>query len=448
MPASTRSSSTSRHRRIAQWGLLFLAAVIGSVLVPTPANAQDDTKTARVNVQNETVDDTGKQVREPLVGVRVEVLDTGGNVLGEGLTNEKGQVLIPVPVLPGYVVRLDVATLPDGVSPGESGTEISVSEPPLQTFTTNFFTGERVVATQTLFDKVAQRMVDGARLGLIISITSVGLSLIFGTTGLTNFAHGEMVTMGGMLAFLLNVSIGIPLLIAGPITVFLGGLFGYFLDWGLWGRLRKRGVGLVSQLVVSVGLSLFLRYFFLYRFGGRTKPLGDFSLQESWVWGPVSITPRDLTTALISLVVLVAVGLSLQLSRMGKAIRAVSDNPDLASATGINSKQVIRLVWFVGGALAAMGGIFRGLDEQVGFEMGANLLFLMFAGITLGGLGSAYGALVGGFIIGMFVELATVVSIGPFSVPSELKNVPPLVVLVLVLLVRPQGILGRKQRVG
>ena len=295
---------------------------------------------------------------------------------------------------------------------------------------------------------VARAAIDGLRLGLIIAMCAIGLSLIYGTTQFTNFAHGEMVTMGGMLAFLLNVSIGIPLLIAGPITVFLGGLFGYFLDWGLWGRLRKRGVGLVSQLVVSVGLSLFLRYFFLYRFGGRTKPLGDFSLQESWVWGPVSITPRDLRTALISLVVLLAVGLSLQLSRMGKAIRAVSDNPDLASATGINSKQVIRLVWFVGGALAAMGGIFRGLDEQVGFEMGANLLFLMFAGITLGGLGSAYGALVGGFIIGMFVELATVVSIGPFSVPSELKTVPPLVVLVLVLLVRPQGILGRKQRVG
>ena len=267
-------------------------------------------------------------------------------------------------------------------------------------------------------------MVDGARLGLIIAITSVGLSLIFGTTGLTNFAHGEMVTFGGMVAFVGNVTIGIPLLIVGPITVVIGGLFGYFLDWGLWGRLRRRGVGLVSQLVVSVGLSLFLRYFFLYRFGGRTRPFADYSLQEAKSWGPVSITPRDLTTALIALVVLIGVGLALQLSRMGKAIRAVSDNPDLASATGINSKQVIRLVWFVGGALAAMGGIFRGLDEQVGFEMGANLLFLMFAGITLGGLGSAYGALVGGFIIGMFVELATVVNIGPLEVPSELKNVP------------------------
>ncbi|MEO6572114.1 MAG: branched-chain amino acid ABC transporter permease, partial [Ilumatobacteraceae bacterium] len=331
----------------------MLAAVVGSMFaLVSPAHAQDDTdKTARINIKNETLDDQGKQVREPVEGVRVEVLDAADmSSLGEGVTNDKGQALIDIPLRETYVVRIDESTLPDGISLS-GGSEITVGAPPLQTFTTNFFAGERRVATQTLFDKVAQRMVDGARLGLIIAITSVGLTLIFGTTGLTNFAHGEMVTFGGMVAFLLNVTIGIPLLIAGPITVLLGGVFGYFLDWGLWGRLRKRGVGLVSQLVVSVGLSLFLRYFFLYRFGGRTKPLRDYSLQDSWNWGPVSITPRDLTTALISLVVLVAVGLSLQLSRMGKAIRAVSDNPDLASATGINSKQVIRLVWFIGGAL-------------------------------------------------------------------------------------------------
>nr|MDQ3311425.1 branched-chain amino acid ABC transporter permease [Actinomycetota bacterium] len=114
----------------------------------------------------------------------------------------------------------------------------------------------------------------------------------------------------------------------------------------------------------------------------------------------------------------------------------------LASATGINSERIIRVVWFAGGALAALGGIFNGLDEQVSFEMGAQLLFVMFAGITLGGLGSAFGALLGGFIVGLFVELAT------FVVPSELKNAPALIVLILVLLVRPQGILGRAERVG
>jgi branched-chain amino acid transport system permease protein len=114
----------------------------------------------------------------------------------------------------------------------------------------------------------------------------------------------------------------------------------------------------------------------------------------------------------------------------------------LASSTGIDTQKIIRIVWFAGGALATLGGIFRGLDEQVGFDMGSKLIFLMFAGITLGGLGSAYGALIGGFFVGVLVEMASLV------VPAELKSAPALFILIVVLIVRPQGILGRKQRVG
>ena len=177
----------------------------------------------------------------------------------------------------------------------------------------------------------------------------------------------------------------------------------------IFAPLRRRGIGLITQMVVTVGLSIMLRNIFLFQFEGRTRPLRDYSLQEGTDIGPITITTRDLITAAISLVVLIAVALALQRTRLGKATRAVSDNPDLASATGINSQQVIRLVWVLAGALAALGGIFRALDEQVGFDMGSRLLFLMFAGITLGGLGSAYGALVGGFIVGVLVELATLV---------------------------------------
>jgi branched-chain amino acid transport system permease protein len=141
--------------------------------------------------------------------------------------------------------------------------------------------------------------------------------------------------------------------------------------------------------------------------------------------------------------VLVGVALTLQYTRLGKATRAVSDNADLASSTGIDSAKIIRIIWITAGALAALGGVFRGLDEQVAWDMGTSLLFLMFAGITLGGLGSAYGALVGGFVVGLLVETSTLL-----GVPTELKVVPALLILILILLVRPQGILGRSQRVG
>ena len=426
----------------------LLLAVIGAVclfgLSNGSARAAESEFTITASVQDQVVSGSST-TRNPVAGVVIVVTDKAGTEVVRGETGGDGTISLPVPAKDYYVITLDVSSLPEGVSLINEEKFSTIIEK--DAFTTNdklvrFFTGASATSSVSLFDKILQRSVDGIRLGLIIAICSVGLSLIFGTTGLTNFAHGEMVTFGGLMAFWLNVIIGIPLLLGAPLVVVLGGLFGYLFNELIFGRLRKRGIGLISQLVVSVGLSIMLRNFFLYQFGGRTRPLDDFSLQVAKKFGPVSITMRDLTTAIISLIVLVAVAMFLQRSRTGKAIRAVSDNAALASSTGIDTQRIIRIVWIAGGALAALGGLFRGLDEQVGFEMGSGLIFLMFAGITLGGLGSAYGALVGGFFVGLFVELASLV------VPAELKNAPALLILVVVLIVRPQGILGRKQRVG
>ena len=423
------------------------AVVVGALLMfsaPGVASAADSENSIIVSVQDQS-NANGVSEKSPVAGVKVSVSNPAGLAIGESVTDSAGLATIPVPAKDDYVVTLDVASLPSGVTLID-GTKTVVNIVK-DSFTTNtkrvtFFAGSAGESGASLFDRIAQRLVDGFRLGLIIAICSVGLSLIFGTTGLTNFAHGEMVTFGGLIAFWFNVLLGIPLLIAAPVVIALGGVLGLAMNGIIFAKLRKRGIGLISQLVVSVGLSIMLRNMYLYQFGGRTRPLDDFSLQVAKSFGPVSITMRDLTTAIISLVVLLSVAAFLQRSRTGKAIRAVSDNPSLASSTGIDTQKIIRFVWFAGGALAAMGGVFRGLDEQVGFEMGSGLIFLMFAGITLGGLGSAYGALIGGFFVGLLVELASLV------VPAELKNAPALLILIIVLVVRPQGILGRKQRVG
>jgi branched-chain amino acid transport system permease protein len=387
----------------------------------------------------------GTPTRTPIEGVRVEVATATGEAVVEGLTGADGTVRLVVPEKSTYVVTLDTTSLPDGerLIDADKGS-VTILEDLFSTNTKRvvFFTGEAAERGASELERIAQRVADGMRLGLIIAMCSVGLSLVFGTTGLTNFAHGEMVTFGGMIAFLLNVMLEIPLLISGPVTILAGGAFGLLLNWGIFARLSRRGVGLVSQLVVTVGLSIMLRNVYLFQFGGRTKQLSDYSKQVNLELGPIGITPRDLTTSVLSLVILLAVAGFLQFSRTGKAVRAVSDNINLASATGIDTRRIVRLVWFAGGALAATGGIFRGLDEQVGFQMGSDLLFLMFAGITLGGLGSAYGALIGGFVVGVFVETASLV------VPTELKNAPALVILIVVLILRPQGILGKSQRVG
>ena len=427
----------------------FCLSIVGGIgllsgFTASAGAASSDDYSIIASVQNQTLVD-GATSRVPVAGVAVTVTKSDGTKIGEGITDETGLITIGVPNRDDYLISIDTKSLPDDlVLIDADKATVSI---PKDLFTTNtkrvtFFTGEGASSGATETERILQRFSDGIRLGIIIAMCSVGLSLVFGTTGLTNFAHGEMVTFGGLMAFFFNVILEIPILISGPVVIVLGGLFGLLFNWGIFARLTKRGIGLISQLVVTVGLSIMLRNIYLFQFGGRTKQLSSFSKQVNIEIGPIGITPRDLTTAILGVIILVSVALFLQRSRLGKAIRAVSDNVQLASATGIDTRKVIKIVWFAGGALAATGGIFRGLDEQVSFSMGSDLLFLMFAGITLGGLGSAFGALIGGFFIGIFVEMSSL------FVPSELKVAPALFILIVVLIVRPQGILGKSQRVG
>ena len=424
---------------------VICSSVAGIGLASGSAHAADDSEFAIIaSVQNQIlVNDVPE--RTPVAGATIVVTTLDGKVIGQGVTGADGLCKIAVPSRDDYLIDIDADSLPNGlVLIDADKAQVKVNQ---NLFTTNtkrvtFFTGDSGVAGSSELERILQRLSDGIRLGIIIAMCSVGLSLVFGTTGLTNFAHGEMVTFGGLMAFYFNVVLEIPILISGPVVIVLGGCFGLLFNWGIFARLTKRGIGLISQLVVTVGLSIMLRNIFLFQFGGRTKQLSSYSKQTNLEIGPIGITPRDLTTAILGVIILVSVALFLQRSRLGKAIRAVSDNVQLASATGIDTRKVIKLVWFAGGALAATGGIFRGLDEQVSFSMGSDLLFLMFAGITLGGLGSAFGALIGGFLIGIFVEMSSL------FVPSELKVAPALFILIVVLIFRPQGILGKSQRVG
>ena len=132
----------------------------------------------------------------------------------------------------------------------------------------------------------------------------------------------------------------------------------------------------------------------------------------------------------------------LQRTKIGKAMRAVADNRDLAASSGIDVDRVILIVWALGGALATLGGVLLGLSDNVQWDMGFRLLLLMFAGVTLGGLGTAYGALIGSLVVGIFVQMSTLV------IDSDIKYVGGLLLLIVILVVRPQGILGSRVRVG
>jgi neutral amino acid transport system permease protein len=392
---------------------------------------------------------------EPVAGVTL-VVEQDGREIGATTSRPDGTWRIALPGPGNYDVRLDTATLPEGLALRDPGaaTLTGVTIRPGQQRTVLF----PIVSADEAAPGVApppagpgtaavlaQLTIAGIKFGAIIAITAIGLSLIFGTTNLINFAHGELVTIGAMAAFFLNAAAlgpGWDLIPSALVAIAIGALVGAVLERGLWRPLRIRGTGRIQLFIISIGLSLFLRHILLVIFGSRPRPYADYVIQQAMFLGPIAITPRDLVITVVSLVVLVAVGLMLLLTRIGKAMRAISDDRELAEACGVNVATVDLYVWILGGGLAALGGVLFGLSEIVAWDMGFRLLLLMFAAVILGGLGSAFGAMTGGLLVGLVAQLSTA------YFPVELQNAWALGVLILVLLVRPQGIFGRAERVG
>ena len=378
---------------------------------------------------------------EPLEDVLIKV--EGNGYSAEVVTDAEGKWKIGVPEKAEYTVTLDESTLPEGVIVTEEGGATKKAEFGLtNNKTVNFFIGEGVRTTTSFLDQFIGRAFNGLSFGLLLALAAIGLSLIFGTTGLNNFAHAEMVTFGALATLTLAVDFAWPLWIALAGALLLSGAFGWTLDAALWKPLRKKGVGLIPMMIVSIGLSLALRYIYQFQYGGSTRQLPGADGADL-KFGPISLSPVDLISMGISVVVLIAVGYFLLRTRIGKATRAVSDNPSLAAASGIDVDGVIRIVWVVGGALAGLSGIlFAFYRPGVSWDMGFQILLLIFAAVTLGGLGTAFGALVGSLVVGFFIEISTL------WIPSDMKFVGALAILILVLLFRPQGILGRKERIG
>ena len=379
-----------------------------------------------------------------LAGVRVQAVNSAGRQVAEAVSDDRGRWELTV-LEPGrYTFRIDQSSLPEGVQvlQGEVVRQVAEGRVSLVVFR---FGAERTGLGDSTTSQVLRVLVDGIRFGLVIGITGVGLSLIFGTTGLTNFAHGELVMIGAVVAWTLNVVVGIHLIPATLLAIVAGAALGAANDLGIWRPMRMRRSGLVAQLIVSIGLAIALRYLVLIFFGGRSESFADYTNQVERDYGIISLTDKDLATIVISLAVMVGIALLLQRTRIGKAMRAVSDNRDLAASSGINVERVVLFVWVLAGGLAALGGVLYALSELAGtvqYEMGFNLLLLMFAGVILGGLGTAYGALLGCLLVGILVQISAEI------IPVDLKYLGGLAVLIVILIVRPQGLLGSRARIG
>jgi neutral amino acid transport system permease protein len=446
-----RAGGTSVVRRTRVVGALALLTLSLALSLAVPlasaASAQEDDTTespgpdepefVRGRIRDEN--------RRPVAGVELSA-EADGREVGTAVTNDEGEWEIALPGPGTYSVTLDTDTLPEGVALRDEDRdtlEVDIQEGRAKGLI--FAVGERTSTKESTAERLLNLGVQGVRLGAVIALASVGLSLVFGVTGLVNFAHGEIVSFGALVAFFLSASAGgpgIPLVAAIVLTVVIGGLFGWALEMGLFRRLRRRKSGNVALIVVSIGLGLLLRNVYLIIFGERPRPYTEFTIQKDFDIGPIALPPKDYVIMGVCFAVLILVGVLLQATRVGTALRAVADDRDLSEASGINVERIILLTWVAGAALAGLGGVFQGITDRVTYDMGFNLLLLMFAAVILGGIGTAYGAMVGGLFIGVVTEVST------YWVESKYKLAVAFSVLILAVLLRPQGLLGQSERVG
>ena len=402
------------------------AGAVGTLCLPSPSSA--------------CIAGTLRTEDGVLGGVDITVKNDAGDEQ-TATTGDDGKWNVTVKEEGPYTVTIVEDSLPkDLVTKGEVKVQakFGVTTPALiEVRTAEFNAGTSKV------DELLQSSANGIRLGLLLALASVGLPLIYGTTGLSNFAHAEQVGLGGILGYYFINNKGMNLLLGGLLIVLICAGTGWLQDRVMWQPLRRRGLGLTQLMIVTIGLSLAMQYCFQYFVGARTVRVvkENPTVREL---GPITMTNQSFVAMGIAILVLAAVGYALLRTRVGRATRAVSDNPALAAASGIDVDKVIRLVWTVAMGLAGLSGLMYALvTNGIKWDSGLQILLLLFAAVTLGGLGTAFGALVGSLIIGLVVELSPVL-----GMPGDFKYATALLILILLLLVRPQGLLGRPERIG
>ncbi len=297
-----------------------------------------------------------------------------------------------------------------------------------------------------------QPLADGVVAGATIALGAIGVTLTYSILRFANFAHGELLSWGSYLTLLVAgaigavasssvpaiepLSVGWNVLLAGLLSMAATGGLALALDTLLFSRLRRTGAA-VSAVMASFGASMALRALLEAAFTSRPRYLSQ-DLQIALPIGlGIRVTADQL--ALMAVAAVLATGVHLFLTRTGagRAMRAVSESPDLARVVGIDVTRVIRMTWLLGGALACASGVMLGLVVQIRPSMGAEMLLPLFAAAIVGGIGSVPGALVGGLIVGV-AEAATVQFLG-----AEWRAAVSFTLLFAVLIVRPSGLFGR-----
>ncbi|MVS99375.1 branched-chain amino acid ABC transporter permease [Devosia marina] len=321
---------------------------------------------------------------------------------------------------------------------------------------------------------INQVVISGLVLGCIYALGAIGITLIFGILRFAHFAHSELMTGGAFIAFLLasafaawGIATPIPTgFVVLPLAMVLAAILALGIDKGFYAPLRKRGARPVTLLIASIGVTLMIQGLIRLFFGAgsysffENEPKEIFRIDTSAIGStrPLVITEPQVLMIVVTLASVVALHFFLTRSRLGKAMRAMADNADLAQVSGINTALVVRVTWVIAGALACMAGTMLALDVTLKPDLAFNIILPIFAAAIVGGLGQAYGAIAGGLLIGFAETLAVfnwTMLFRPLNailpdwlqlpaqlalVPTEYKLTVAFVILVVTLLVRPTGI--------
>ena len=287
-----------------------------------------------------------------------------------------------------------------------------------------------------------------------LGIIAIGLTLTLSLLRFANFAHVETAVAGAYIAWALNVPLGLNFGVAVLVAILVMGVFGILIDRAVFRIFRNSDD--VAPMIASLGLSIFIRYSVQATFGPRFLRY-DFGIAPGIQMMGAFITRQQLWIFCIVAVALFGFHLLLQYSTIGKAMRATATNRDLAQASGVDTEWVIAWVWFLGTGFAALGGALVAWDTQLVPDLGFNLVISIFCVVLIGGVGSVYGALLGALVVGFAVNFGVAIDLAPLvnriggrhvvglvRIPADYKPAIVYAAVILVLLLRPSGLMRRE----
>ena len=301
-----------------------------------------------------------------------------------------------------------------------------------------------------------QSLFDGILVGSILSLGAIGLTLIMHILRFANFSHAELISLGAYFTLTLDtvfsaistslstqlpsLSVTASLILAMLVSMLITGIVAWIIDILVFKRLRDNA-GPLTMVFASFGISLVIRNVVGLVYGLKsTHYSSDITFAMMISAEPLLLIKADqLFIMAITLLVMVALHLLITRTSIGYALLAISENPTLAQVNGINLAAMVRLAWLLGGALAAVAGVCYALNNQLSPVMGRDLVLSLFAAAIVGGIGSIYGAALGGLIVGLASSLALVV------IPTGYKPAIPFVIILLALYVRPNGLFGAER---